>query len=164
MNPFSQHLSDDTLDDLLLGLPNAYGHAHIMDCPPCAARLEEFRTAVALFNQASATWSEARSNTISREIIPRNNWLGAVAGWSFGSVAVLVIALALTAQRDAPSTTPGTAFDQTTRQQEIASDNEMLGAIDSEISHSVPSPVEVYRITGRVGANTRRADLREVRE
>ena len=52
------HLSDEALDDVLIGLGSLASHAHLAQCPQCRARVESFQTTGDLFNQASRQFSE----------------------------------------------------------------------------------------------------------
>ena len=56
----SNHLSEEALDDVLIGLGSAESEAHLAVCPECRAEVETFRGDVALFNAASVAWSESR--------------------------------------------------------------------------------------------------------
>ena len=139
------HLSDDALDDALLGVASAADTYHLAGCAACSGRLAEFRASLTSFNQASAAWSEARSNTISRELVPNSISSMTAAAWSVGSVAILAIMVSLTSYLHRPPEQPGNpAQQQSSGQQEIANDNAMLIAIDSKLSEPVQSPVVVY--------------------
>jgi len=153
-----QHLSEDDLDEVLMGFGSAAASAHLAVCEPCEQRLSAFQTQMAQFNQASLAWSEARSNTISRDLsthkpTPR---LTLSAAWSSAAAFALVLAFGVTAGlQHAPATLEaanastaqaGAAPDP---QHEIDSDNAMLQAIDSEIATPQPTRFGLYEKTPR---------------
>lgn len=54
------HLTDEALDDVLIGIGSAASHAHLNECAECRARVESIQSTVTLFNQASTRFSDAR--------------------------------------------------------------------------------------------------------
>lgn len=143
------HLSEDELDEVLLGIASPEVSAHLADCPPCTVRFTifqtELRAQMAAFNQASLAWSEARSNTISRDIrqhkaTPR---LTLPALWSAAAALILAATFALhtSFQHTAGllDAANSSAINSSTEavhpqhdQHELASDNAMMAAIESE--------------------------------
>ncbi len=154
---FGHHMTDDQMDDLLIGDAAPALRAHLAACPACDARLTEFRATLGLFNQASLTWSEARSNTLSRDLSNHRPsfrlpaWSGS---WSFALALLFLVALALSVALPRRQDIGGTfalkhavgasGSPQADRDQEIASDNAMLQAIHSEIYRPEPSPLAPY--------------------
>ena len=151
------HLSEDDLNDALLGLSTPASDLHLASCIECSEQLAEFRSTMGAFNKASLAWSEARSNSMPLEL-PRKTFSFGGFG-SLGSLAVsatfaFVVALALTLgihyrsakpePNQASSLRPQQPAADTARQDEIAGDNAMLAAINSEIYRSTPSPLEEY--------------------
>lgn len=158
------HLSEDELDEVLLGIASPEVSAHLADCPPCTERFTTFRTELqaqmSAFNQASLAWSEARSNTISRDLrqhkaTPR---LTLPAVWSGVAALVLAVTFALhtsfqhtagslqTANSTATLSTPEAVHPEHD-QHELASDNAMLAAIDSELGTPQPAQFGIYQNT-----------------
>lgn len=142
------HLSEETLDDILLDLAAPEALAHTAACPHCAARLESARASllgsVAPFNQATLAWSEARSNTLSRDLSthqPRPTLtLPALA--SYAAAAIVAASVMLTAGLHHRALTREAAGQPTLTSpaisaEEIANDNAMLHAIDSELYRPV---------------------------
>jgi hypothetical protein len=158
------HLTEDQLDDLLLGEPvSADAQAHLAACELCRAQLAPFQSSVAAFNQATQAWSEAKSNTLNRDLSglaptpSHTGWI--LAGSSVAAAVVVGVALSHSAglsSRPAPLTaavapvaTPAHTAVQpaaTDREREIAEDNAMLGAIDSAIRPTAP-PTSLYEET-----------------
>ncbi len=156
------HLSEDELDEVLLGIASPEVSAHLADCDPCTVRFTAFKSELqyqmSAFNQASMAWSEARSNTISRDIrqhkaTPR---LTLPKVWSAAAALVLAATFALHTgfQHTAPSLEAANstatisspeAVHPEHDQHELASDNAMLAAIDSEMGTPQPSQFGIYQ-------------------
>lgn len=166
-NSAVSHLSEDDLDEILLGISSPESTAHLAACAVCAERFTTFRaelkTQMAAFNQASMAWSEARSNTISRDLTSHKATarLTLPKVWSAAAAMVLVATLALhvsldhrsaalEASKSAASQTISAASDAIHPehdQHELASDNAMLAAIDSEMGTPQPTQFGLYQNT-----------------
>jgi hypothetical protein len=163
-HPAGPHLTDTQLDDLLLDDAAPELQGHLDACPACNARLAQFRGTLALFNEASLSWSAAKSNTLSRDLSTHRASFR-LPSWSLAAVMLFVVALALAFTYSRPDGSRSVALnhtavsrdgqqaDQTTRDQEIASDNVMLQAIHSEIYRPEPSPLAPYE-QAEVGQGT----------
>jgi predicted anti-sigma-YlaC factor YlaD len=165
----STHLSEDDLDDFLLGLASSDASGHIADCSACRERVAAFESQMAVFNQASRDWSEARSNTISRDLAAHRPSLRLTqaAMWYSTAAAVLAVAFTLTTNlhRDAGLQT-GTAQTETVAAatpEEIDADNAMLAAISSETATPRPARFGLYE-GAKTEASTPRATIRQVKD
>jgi len=168
------HLSEDDLDEVLIGIASSEALTHIAECEPCEVRLTAFRSQMAVFNQASMAWSEVRSNTISRDLAahkptPR---LTLSAAWSSAAALVVTFAFGLSmVLHQAPATpvAPNPSSSQTAAvthpehdQHEIASDNAMLAAIDSEMGTPQPAQFGLYQpVKAHTAAIRRDATMQE---
>ncbi len=151
------HLSEDDLGEILMGIATTQVSAHTAACLRCAERLQSLRvtfdSSVLPFNHASLAWSQAKANTLTRDLTayhPRPV-LTLAAAWSYAAALAVAASLLLTgglhhhslaleaASQPAPAT--DSAF---TRQQEIAGDNAMLAAIDSELYRPIAIPAALY--------------------
>lgn len=146
--PQNKHLTEDELDEVLLGFASEDATLHVASCEPCGARLEVFRGQMAAFSQASMAWSDARSNTISRDILahkptPR---LTLTTVWSSAATLMLALAVGLTtAVHQGPRATDSAVVAHPDHDQsELASDNEMLAAINSEFGAPRQAQVGIY--------------------
>ena len=160
-HPVTQHLGEEEFADYLLGLSTAAVHAHLLECGECREEMESFGASLASFNQSSLAWSreqaaaqqihiEAQAGTRKRK--PQFVWQ---AGWAVAAAAVLVFAMALmhghtghgtvASNTTAPVVSP-TAAVPASDSAEIHSDNQMMAAIDAEISQPEVSPVESFSI------------------
>ena len=153
MNPHAEvhpthHLDEDALDDILLDLAAPQALAHAATCPHCAHRLHSARAsllgAVSPFNQASLAWSAARSNTLTRDLSthqPRPALtLPALA--SYAAAALVAASVMLTAGLHHRDPSPQASYQaaSTISDDEVADDNAMLHAIDSELYRPVAIP------------------------
>jgi len=165
MNSAVSHLSEDHLDEILLGIASPESSAHLAACGLCSERLAAFhvelKTQMSAFNQASMAWSEAHSNTISRDltrhkVTPR---LTLPKVWSAAAAMVLVATLGLhvsldrrSAALEASNSKASQTISNTSDaihpehdQYELASDNAMLAAIDSEMGTPQPTQLGLYQ-------------------
>ena len=154
----SRHLTEDELEEALLGLHSAESDEHLASCALCRNKIEEFRGSLELFNQASMAWSEAKSNSLNRDLaehkIPFRMSMRAVwtCAWVFVVLLAGIVGLderhhqaaeADSAQR-AAATSPQSSPGSSTALGEIASDNAMMQQIDAAINTPEPSPAELY--------------------
>jgi hypothetical protein len=151
------HLSEDDLDEILMGIGSPAQNAHLATCDPCGERYAAFavpfQAQMSGYNQATLDWSEARSNTISRDLAAHRPTPRLTLGALRAATAAVVVALALGVhggmrhslqaadEAAAPVAAVAVAVDD---QHEIASDNEMLQAIDSEIGTPRPDRFGLY--------------------
>jgi len=163
------HLSDEQLTDLLLGTIPPSVTAHLEACPQCAHEAERVSSAIGSFQQQSRLWAEHR--TAARGAVrpiqarpiqmparqPLLPWLNRPAAWSAAAAAVVLATLigigTGTAHRDGP-----TASSRQPAQQPVVAvqpapqvstatlkaDNELLSAIDGELSADAAPPAGLY--------------------
>ena len=171
------HLTDEELDEVLMELAEPAVLRHAQSCTACGLRVEEFREAMASFNQATLAWSEARANslpavperTAGREWLPGG--LRLTREWMYGGAAVAVLAMLITGtihERTAAGSAGTRVATQTesdyfsSRQQEISNDNAMLTAISAELYQpvTIPATLSDGLTEGRRGASP----LKQVRD
>jgi hypothetical protein len=145
------HLTEDQLDDLLIGTGSVEAAQHLASCPACQGRRDGFLQSMVPFNQASQAWSEARSNALNRDLTGHRTPFRITRAAAWTCASLLVVFLAGLAEIDlrrqpAQSLTASVQSIPATeeRNQEIASDNAMLYAIDAAISAPEPSPAQLY--------------------
>ena len=142
------HLTDDALDDLLLDLAAPEAQAHAAVCPHCAQRLESAHAsllgAVTPFNHATLAWSQARSNTLTRDLSthqPRPALtLPALASYTAATLVAASVMLTAGLHHRALSPDATQQSASSVSADEIADDNAMLNAIDSELYRPVSIP------------------------
>lgn len=162
------HLTEEELDDVLLGIGTAEAQSHLDTCELCTAQLAPFQTSVAAFNESSLAWAQAKSNTISRDLstarlsTARRQPIAWAAGIS--SLAAIGFVLGLSLHRAPEVVTPASTTETALvdNAQEIAADNEMLAAINSELSSTAPAALQPFRATSVRSNDSRRTPAREV--
>ena len=174
----SRHLTEDELDEAVLGIGFGDQRLHLAGCPYCRARLEQFAATMSVFNQASTAWSEARSNALNRDLKEHSTPLrfSARALWTCASALVVLATVtaglgvwqhsetlmaAETAQRSI-QTERNQTFDANV-ENEIATDNTMLLQIEAAISVSEPSPQQEYGINTSLERSNNKAHPPQVR-
>ena len=169
------HLSEDDLDEVLLDIAPPAAFAHLAACEFCAKRFTAFQTQfqaqMSAFNRASLAWSEARSNTISRDLAAHRPGLRLTpaAMWYSTAAAILAVAFTLTTNlhRDAGlQAGTGTAQTETVASatpEEIDADNAMLAAISSETATPRPARFGLYE-GNKTEAVAPRATIRQVKD
>jgi anti-sigma factor RsiW len=166
----SRHLSESEFSDYLLGIAGAETHAHLRTCDACRQEMESFGSALVAFNQASLTYSReqlAARPVVSQAMAARTSTptrhaglhTALVTGWGLGVVAaaVLAFAVALPTLLHHPASGPAVAANiaapttETSPSQpavddpaQINADNQMMAAIETEISQPDVSPLESF--------------------
>ncbi len=161
------HLTEDELDEVLMGFASEDATLHVAACEPCGARLDVFRSQMAVFSQASMAWSDARSNTISRDILAHKptRRLTLTTVWSSAATLMLALAFSLTtALHQGPRAADSAVVAHPDHDQsELASDNEMLAAINSEFGAPRQAQVGIYENVTAHPAGARSAVSLQVR-
>jgi hypothetical protein len=164
VSPFDEHLSENQIDDHLIGSLAAPGAEHLAACGFCVARVREAAAPIEAFKAVTAAWSERQSATLplhrsmakSAMFHPRAAWgaaalaIGIAVGVPFAArqprQATSQAHVTAPAQGQIAATEAGDASgsDQIARddiaRDDIARDNQMLKAIDRELDASVESP------------------------
>jgi hypothetical protein len=154
----SQHLSESGFTDHLLGLSTAATRAHLFACEQCRQEMESFGGAIAAFNQDSLDVSRqlAATHPVDTAAIAagkprRSRHAGWAPGWGTGlatATALLAIAVALPlALNHSHATHISVAAISAPAEPapaEVASDNEMMAAINAELSQPDASPLESF--------------------
>jgi hypothetical protein len=148
MTPVSpNHLSQEALDDVLIGLGPAESHAHLAVCPECRAQVEVFRGDIGLFNAASMAWSKSRPQSPFKERHPARI-RAAFVGWAGSAAALAAMAFGIwhyqsPAHRNQGQTAPSQLVDS---EAQIVEDNQLLQAVNAAITQDEASPIEEYKI------------------
>ena len=167
------HLSDDQLEELLLGPADdatiAPLQAHVGACALCRARQEAFTGVVANFNQATLDWSRARVETPMRAAVPSSpkQRFRLFSAPAYAFAATLLVLLTLVFSRflphhgedlsdrlghtHQPVAISPLAGDQAASAPaspaaQIAADNNLLADIDSALDQPDPAPISTMPI------------------
>lgn len=150
------HLTDDQIDDYLIGDLAESWNAHVATCAECQVRIAELKSAIDSFKDVSLAWSERQSATVpvrlagsTRKISHKRR-----AIWVATATAAIAVSVAIPLMRHEPPLPAPTSTDAAAaisahtfaaeRQEQIAQDNQMLRNIDREIGTPVSSPSEVF--------------------
>jgi hypothetical protein len=163
----SVHLTDEEQDDILIGCASAERARHAVECELCGTRIGVFRSSMSAFNEGTMAWAQAKSNTVSRDLSAAriSDVSGRPVRWSMGlaTTATLVFGLAIGIHRgtDTAKMPAETTVATASAEEEIASDNEMLQAIHTEISGTAaPAPLRQYRpASTRISTSSRRNEV-----
>lgn len=147
----SSHLSDEMLDDVLIGLGSAESERHLEDCAECRARVQRFHADVHLFNQASMAWSDAQPLRTVRPARMAPEARMPVALWGSFAAAILAVAVGIPVWHYEHSLSANKESDNVPEvqdsQAQIAQDNELMQAVNAAISPQEASPVDEYGLS-----------------
>jgi len=146
----SEHLSEEALDDVLIGLGSTEAEAHLAACSQCNESLRQFRSSLHSFNQASLAWSESRpvpqamTKAVDR-LREKPRGLMTPLSWAMAAAVVAALAFQLwTYEFRQPATYPvATASQPADSEVQIAQDNQLLQSVNAALSASdVATPSE----------------------
>jgi hypothetical protein len=147
----STHLTNEELDDVLIGLGSLKSEAHLARCLECRSRVESFRADILLFNSASMAWSESRARRPASAHHPLFRIRLAFLSWSAVAALLVITGLVLWRQTTvAPSNRSNITESQPVDSEaQIEKDNELLQEINAAISSDDVSPIEEYNLRER---------------
>ena len=152
------HLSDEAIDDILIGESSPESDAHLALCPVCRSNVEEFRSEMQLFNQTSLAWVESRGESRPAAAVRATPlWKLSTAFFAPASMAlaaVLLLAVKLPLWNHNPhavrsSASAATALSQDSDAQ-IAQDNDLLRSVDMALNSEDASPLAEFSLPGRI--------------
>lgn len=143
----TNHLSEEALDDLLIGLGSAESNAHLAACPECRAQVAIIRGDIGLFNAAAMEWSHARSPR-PVQLRATRRIPAAFVGWAVSAAAMAAMLVGVWRhQTPTPPSEANTAPSRLTDSQaQIVEDNQLLQAVNAAINQDEASPIDEYKI------------------
>jgi hypothetical protein len=151
----SAHLSEEAMNDVLVGMGSPESQAHVAACGECRAQLRAFQAEMHLFNETSLAWSEARSATLGAISPPKKHASMLIpASWAFAAALLLVVGIPVWMHNHGPAKHPeqtvaAPAAVQQDSAEQIAEDNELMRSVDMALSSGEESPLSEYQITER---------------
>jgi predicted anti-sigma-YlaC factor YlaD len=152
------HLSEEALNDVLIGMGPVEAEAHLARCRECRAQVEEFAGDVKLFNASTMAWSEARSvreaqagRAVMARPAPVRRMPFALAGSAAASILAIMVALSVGHREGwfAPPSNTNHAVAIPDMQAQIAQDNALMEAVSAAISPQEESPIDEYGLSDR---------------
>ncbi len=96
MNSAITHLTEEQIDDVLLGELASAPATHLAGCDACQARVALAEAPIASFKAVSLAWSERHSATLPSKLILSSSSSGyRHASWAAAASAVLLLAIAV---------------------------------------------------------------------
>jgi hypothetical protein len=161
----SAHLSEEALDDALIGLSSPETEAHLALCGACRGQLESFHTEMQLFNQTSMAWSEARPArpfpVVSHKKLSHAYY--APLGWALAATVFLAIGVPVWNhdRHVSPKYNAESVSAPQDTEAQIAQDNDLMRSVDAALSAQETSPLNEYNLSKR--SQTRETSRPELR-
>jgi hypothetical protein len=145
------HLSEEAVNDVLIGLSSPASEAHLAVCSICSGRVKEFHSEMEAFNQTTLAWSEARPmarlHTAPASKIQQTMF--SPLGWALA--AALLVAVGFPAWNHYHqfslnnASVPAAAPEDTEAQ--IAQDNDLLRSVNVALNENEESPISEYHLS-----------------
>jgi hypothetical protein len=190
LNRKTGHLTEDQIDDALIGSLARNASGHLALCDHCAERVAEARMPLASFKAVSTAWSERRSATLPGVAVPnaagpqRLAWGAAALTAALGFVIAIPMVQRHDRMTDAAVSTSAPqqvavvnaepvmapvaavaskseAKAQNSDAEQISRDNQMLNVIDQELSASSESPATLELQPVEIRTEARKVTLTE---
>ena len=150
---YSIHLSEEALDDVLIGLGSPESDAHLAVCLDCRVKVNSFRSDVALFNSASMAWAESQPAKL-RPAVHKTFHRTRLAFVSWAATAAALGGMGFVVWHHhgpvaPPSRATANVSQQADTEAQIAQDNQLLQAVNAAISPNVESPIDEYKLFQR---------------
>lgn len=164
MRESSPHLSEEALNDVLIGMQSVQSELHLASCPECRAKIEAFGSDMNIFNDASLAWIESASSATPRPVVlrPKPRRLALLSiGWAAAALLLIAIATPLWYEVDHSLKSPASfnqgapAVERTEDSEaQIAQDNELMEAVNVAMNPNETSALNEYDLFG--GTHPRR--------
>ena len=93
---FETHLSEEQLDDVLMGDPGLEATTHLLECAACKERIAALEVSIASFAAVSLAWSERRSvTTPPPAMVAMGSAWPRRMSWALVSTCLLLIGFAI---------------------------------------------------------------------
>jgi hypothetical protein len=156
----STHLTEEALDDVLIGIGAPESEAHLASCSLCREKLTDFRTNVSAFNRASVAWSEAEA--MKRPVAaPKAAGIWHIVSpfeWALAALLFLSVGIPVwnREHRGAVPENAESLAESADSEVQIAQDNALMKSVDSALSADDISPLRDYQMDVRIHTDARR--------
>jgi hypothetical protein len=141
----NQHLTDEQFTEVLAGDCDLEVSRHLQTCPQCQWEAKQVQAAICDFRLAGLEWAEHQApaaTTARSRFVPR--WLP-VSSWTAAAIVAAAVLFGVHPERTSPIsaviTAPTTGRAESAS--EVAEDNRLLAAIETEIRWQAQSPVSI---------------------
>jgi anti-sigma factor RsiW len=151
-----RHLSEEAMDDALIGIATAETEAHLATCDVCRAQVASFQLQMDSFNAATMAWSErkiaAQPIRVDSNVKPWRGVFVPSPAWAMAAIIVLTIAALMlhwntthNSIRLASNDTPApavTGINSTMGDSaiQIEQDNQLLQSVNAALTTADESP------------------------
>ena len=151
------HLTEEALDDLLIGLTSVESEAHLAECAACRTKVQAFGAHLNVFNQASLSWSQSRAEALpairpAASAKVKSIWTAlAPLEWAAAAAVLALLALPVWNRNQLPvpvGSAVATPSAPDTEAQ-IAEDNDLLKSVDAALNTNDASPIAEYDLIDR---------------
>ena len=134
----SEHLSSQRISQWMMGDRAPEEERHVLACAECAAEVARLEAALAGFRSSVRHWSDLEGALAARHASRRLRWRP--ARWALAGLTLLLVATVPIYRSTRSSRTVGMA----------PSDALLLEQVDTEVSRSVPRPMEpLLKLAGK---------------
>ena len=149
------HLSQEALNDVLIGLASPESEAHLALCAHCRDQVHQFNSDLEIFNRTSLAWSEARPSAPLH--LPSKSNVRKVMNspltWALATALLIMAGLSewrsdLPPFLHQPSATDSanSRSGSSDSEAQIAQDNELLRTVNVALNTSEKSPINEFQL------------------
>jgi hypothetical protein len=150
----SAHLSEEAINDVLIGLASPESKAHLAACSICSSRVKEFHSEMNDFNLTTLAWSEARPEARPQARLDpvAKPWVRRIAAsplsWTLAAALLLAVGFPLWNHlRPAPNNASAQTTAPQDNEAQIAQDNDLLQSVNVALNQTEESPIAVYHLS-----------------
>ncbi|MGH9493967.1 MAG: hypothetical protein ACRD3B_03135 [Candidatus Sulfotelmatobacter sp.] len=155
------HITYEEMTELLIGARTNTLDCHLQACAECREEFARMKGSLDSFRTASHAWSESLTSEAAEtpQVVPLSRRHSYPSWWKLAAVAAVLLIVFTAAYRikrtsanentakATPSAAVVTPSQDQIAQAQIKQDNELLAQVNSEISESVPTPMQPLQIS-----------------
>ncbi|WP_420238952.1 hypothetical protein ACOBR2_04980 [Telmatobacter bradus] len=151
----AKHLTEEALDDVLIGMATVASEAHLAGCKACRARVEGFHADMTLLQQTATGWSRQRAAEMDQhplwDVARKLRW--ASLGWGLAALLIAAVVAPLMWHYDNGKMVAGNVRPQSPQAAEteaqIAADNDLMRAVNVAINPGNEMPLGEFHHRNR---------------